>query len=339
MVAALASAASLGRQWSGRLGLGAETRSGSYPRDPLGRSGRLFEGDRVIWERYRRGLRQDEPMRIFSGSKSFLCAAAMAAETDGLLDLEQPASRLLTEWQDDPNKATITGRQLLNQTSGLEVVFPDAAVDAMRPFPRIEDQQAWAIAQPVASPPGERFEYGCVHTLAAAALIESAVGEPVVAYLEHRVFEPIGLEYGSWTHDSSDHALFSVGAAISARDWARYGRLLRDDGAWEGEPILPPGSLVACFEGSEPNPAYGLAMWLNRPLEPALVERLPGSFAGSPPEAALLPGGPEDLVAALGWRHNRMYIIPSQDLVIVRLGRWQGDYRDYEFLALLLGML
>jgi len=309
-----------------------------YSDQHYGRAVLVMEGDRVIWERYRRGLHPDEPKQIFSGTKTFLCAVAVAAETDGLLDLDQPASVWLTEWQDDPAKATITGRQLLQQTSGLEQDFPRSAIDAIRPFPRIGDKQSWAVAQPAVSTPGERFDYGCMHMLAFSELVERAIGETALAYLERRIFEPIGLEHGPWKHDPSGNAMFAVGATLTARDWARFGVLMRDDGASESEQVLPPGALSACSEGSEANAAYGLALWLNQPIDADLVERLPGSFHYFHPEAALLPGGPDDLVAALGWRHNRLYVIPSQDLVIVRYGRWQGGYRDAEFLALLLGV-
>lgn len=308
-----------------------------YSDEHFGRAVLVIEGDRVIWERYRRGLHQDEPKQIFSGTKTFLCAAAVAAEVDGLLDLDQPASRWIGEWRDDPVRSTITGRQLLQQTSGLDSVFPRLAFDALLPFSLVADKQAWAIAQPSVSPPGERFEYGCVHMLAFAELFERAAGEPVLDYLERRIFDPIGLDHGRWKHDRSGNTMFSVGARISARDWARFGLLLRDDGVWKGEAVLPPGALAACTQGSEANPAYGLAMWLNQPMDPALVSRLPGTFGSFPPEGPLLPGGPDDLVGALGWRNNRMYVSPSRDLVIVRNARLLGDYRDSEFLALLLG--
>ncbi len=297
----------------------------------------VMEGDTIIWERYRRGLRPGEPKQIYSGTKSFLCAAAVAAQDDGLLDLDAPAALLLDEWRDDPTKAAITGRQLLQQVSGLETVFPDAAAAALFPFFRIADQQAWALAQPVAAAPGERYEYGCVHMLAFAALLERAVGEPVLDYLERRIFAPIGIEHGRWLRDPAGHALFSVGARMSARDWARFGQLIRDDGVVAGRRVLEPGGVSACRQGTDANPAYGMALWLNQPMGPALVARMPGSFSRFHPERALLPGGPEDLVAALGWRSNRMYIIPSRDLVIVRMGRWQRDYLDSEFLALVLG--
>jgi CubicO group peptidase (beta-lactamase class C family) len=308
-----------------------------YSDQEAGRAVLALEGDRVIWEEYRGGLRADEPWQIYSGTKSFLCAAAMLAEEEGALDLDRPAARWITEWRDDPAKSTITGRQLLQQTSGLQTVFPDMAVDVMWPFPQVADKQAWAVDQPIVSPPGERFEYGCVHMLAFAQLFERAVGEDALSYLERWVFEPIGLEHGRWRRDPDGNPMFSLGASLTARDWLRFGALLRDDGVWEGEQVLPPGTLEVCAQGSEANPAYGLALWLNRPADPELVERLPGTFAAFSPEGALLPGGPEDLMAALGWHNNRMYVIPSLDLVILRYGRWQAEYYDGEFLSLALG--
>ena len=274
----------------------------------------VMEGDTIIWERYRRGLRPGEPKQIYSGTKSFLCAAAVAAQDDGLLDLDAPAALLLDEWRDDPTKAAITGRQLLQQVSGLETVFPDAAAAALFPFFRIADQQAWALAQPVAAAPGERYEYGCVHMLAFAALLERAVGEPVLDYLERRIFAPIGIEHGRWLRDPAGHALFSVGAPISARDRAPVGQHLRDatagatgpspgtgpaSGSSSGTTGWSPGGACWSLEGCPPagrarTPTPPTA-WPCGSTSPWVRRWSPGCPAPSPastPSAPCFPAGP-----------------------------------------------
>jgi hypothetical protein len=88
------------------------------------------------------------------------------------------------------------------------------------------------------------------------------------------------------------------------------------------------------FTGHAANPAYGMGFWLNRPppvprLQPIYVLQL--AIDGD----QLYPGGPRDLVAAIGSEKQRLYMIPSLDLVVVRFG-CETAFSDGDFLSRLL---
>ncbi|MBL8786166.1 MAG: hypothetical protein JNJ59_14805, partial [Deltaproteobacteria bacterium] len=131
---------------------------------------------------------------------------------------------------------------------------------------------------------------------------------------------------------------FSFGAYATARGWARFGMLLRDDGRFLGREILPPGLLHRCFEPSPAMPAYGLGLWRNAPasnplwLPPVLHDR----FAKKGP--ILSAEGPADLYAAVGYDDNRLYVIPSRHLVIVRLGAGAGSFTDRDLVNRILAL-
>jgi CubicO group peptidase (beta-lactamase class C family) len=129
------------------------------------------------------------------------------------------------------------------------------------------------------------------------------------------------LPYGAWT---------------TALEWAKYGVLLRDRGAWRGTQVVPADGVAACLHGSRAMPAYGLTLWLNVPVGPHANARAMPAFRSGGPSGFLYPGGPADLFAAAGDRDNRMYVVPSRGLVIVRLGTGSREWRDAEFLARVL---
>jgi CubicO group peptidase (beta-lactamase class C family) len=265
------------------------------------------DGERVF-ERYQNGHRADKPQHIFSGTKSFVPIVALIAQREGLLDLDEKVADTITEWRGDKRRERITIRQLLNFTSGLKQI--DRDLHSMR----TADKYAAAIACPGVHDPGDRFEYGSNHLmvfgelferkLRAAATDEKPLPDDFVEYLEAKVLRPIGCEYALWLRDSERHPLLPYGAYMTAREWAKFGLLVLNGGMWEGEQVVPAEHFAECFEGTEPNPMYGLNFWLV------------GKRAHAR-DAAI----PDDIVAALGMYKQNLYIVPSRKLVIVRLGR------------------
>jgi CubicO group peptidase (beta-lactamase class C family) len=162
-------------------------------------------------------------------------------------------------------------------------------------------------------------------------------GETVLDYLFRRILDPIGLEVTAWPRDVMGNPYMDTGAMLAAPQWAKYGMLIRDGGVWEGEQLLPADVLEACFTGTEVNPAYGLSFWLNVYVPDELI-------SGEVMEQDVFPNdrnqlyeaGPPDLVASIGAFNQRMYIIPSHDLVVVRFGYEDPTWDDAEFLARLL---
>ena len=114
----------------------------------------------------------------------------------------------------------------------------------------------------------------------------------------------------------------AFGASLSPRAWARIGLLVAADGDWGEESVLPDDAVEAVLEGSGVAPEYGLGLWRN--------------LAEEGTQRAFYPGGLPDLAAAAGAGNQRLFVLPSLDLVVVRFGGPNQSWRDREFLGCLV---
>ena len=189
-----------------------------------------------------------EPRKIYSGTKAFWGLTALAAAEDGLLRLDEPVSATIPAWRNDPRKAQVTIRQLLDFSCGLEPVF---RLHNNNPG----DRDAIAIAAPMAAAPGSAFIYGpsplqVFHRL----LKEKLHGETPTHYLERRVLHRLGLGSQRYLNDAAGNPLLAAGWELSARQWAKIGQLVLADGS----PVINSNSLAQCWRGSSANHAFSL---------------------------------------------------------------------------------
>jgi CubicO group peptidase (beta-lactamase class C family) len=278
----------------------------------------VFHHDSLVLEEYQNGYDARQPHQLASGTKTFSCALAALGQADGLLTLDEPVSHTLTELESDSLMRRMTIRQLLNLTSGLE---PDAAGRSLV----------------IVSRPGQRFAYGGTSfTVFGEVMSRKLHGEDLIAYLTRRIFAPLGINVPYWQRNGAGRPYLASGAALLARDWGRFGVLLLEHGRIDGRQLVPGTALAECGHGSAANPGYGLGLWLNAPVStgppPPGVER-----AGPKDRVIIAPDLPHDLWMAAGTGGQRLYILPSTDLVVVRFGHNTGpDYRDDVFLRTLL---
>ena len=287
----------------------------------------MFEG-KTIFEQYANGGAADKPQMLASGSKSFVGLTAAAAVQDHLLKLDDPACEAIAEWKNDPAKSKITYRQLLTLTSGLTAGERGTAVRA----------PSWAdiAAKPMSGEPGQQFDYGAYHLNTFAYALERKLGkETFEAYLKRRILDPIGITV-DWRFKCKDgHPQVGGGAFVTAKDWATFGEFVRLGGKWNGRQLVDEKTLAECFQGTTQNPAYGLTWWLKKDVPQDILRKIPlltHEWAGVANAAWL----PNDLVAAAGAGKQRLYVIPSLQLVIVRQGTLSQQFQDEEFLRLLL---
>ncbi len=252
----------------------------------------VMVGGEVVFEDYPNGGAPERAHVLASGTKSFSGAIAVAAAGDGILDLDEKVADTITEWQDDPRKATITIRQLLSLRSGLKTWVGKTPT------------YAEAITQPVETEPGTAFGYGSVAYQVFGEVIRRKLAEheeDPLAYLKRRILDPIGCEPASWRRGADGNPNLPSGATFTAREWAVFGELIRRRGTWgEDQQILDPKLLAECFRGSEQNERYGLTWWLGAPNEKGRDVV------------------PADMVMAAGAGKQRLYVIPSLELVAVR---------------------
>lgn len=258
----------------------------------------------TLCEEYANGYDARKAHALYSGTKSFWGVAAAAAVDDGLLEFDEPVCETVPEWRSDTRKAQVTIRQLLSLTAGVPFGGLGAGV------PSFED----ALAKPLTSEPGAVFTYGGIPLQIFGAVLTAKLRvrkQSPLDYLRARIFEPIGLEIGSWRALKDGTHTMPTGAFLTAGNWLRFGRLVCEAGAWRGEPIVSAKNLAECWKASSANPRYGLGFWLD-PL------------AGKGPLAAYASGSGK----------QALYIIPEMQTVGVHFSR-SKNYRHERFLQLL----
>jgi CubicO group peptidase (beta-lactamase class C family) len=176
-------------------------------------------------------------------------------------------------------------------------------------------------------------------------LVKRRMKQDPLEYLTERVLEPIGLQVARWRRDKAGNPEMASGAFLTAREWAKFGELVRDRGMFRGQRVISERALRGCFRGSRTNPAYGQTFWNNRPVrldlalataEDERARRRLQRLADSQGRVQISAAAPADLIMAAGAGKQRLYVIPSLELVIVRQGESDGKFSDDEFLQRLL---
>jgi CubicO group peptidase (beta-lactamase class C family) len=284
---------------------------------------------RVIAERYADGIGIDTPLLGFSATKSVMSALAGIMVRKGALKLHEPVP--IAAWQkaDDPRRA-ITLDHLLRHTAGLAFgsSLQASLASALEPVNRMkfmeDDMAAYAESVPPQTAPGAAWNYNDGNTVILAHLIRQAAGgsaADMMRFARQELFGPLGMRHVALEFDASGNAEGSSQMLASARDWARFGQLYLNDGVVGGKRILPEGWVKY---SSSPTPGawvgMGAGFWTN----------LGDSFGAA---YRMERGVPRDAFFAKGTIGQYVMIVPSERLVIVRLGRspnWPGD-RDGVF--------
>lgn len=298
------------------LGLAAPALAGpceeavKYSDQRAGVSVLVLKDGKTACEQYTAGGGPKQGWELWSGTKSFSGLIAAAGVKDGLLSLDEKVSDTITEWRGDPRREPVTIRQLLTLTSGQATTIGKPPV------------YAGAVAAPFSADPGTRFQYGAEPFQVYGALMNRKLAAAktgdadVLAYLERRILNPIGAKPFGWRRTAAGEPLMPQGAIYTARDWAKVGEFVR-----AGGPGLDPATFRAQFVGSKVNPAYGITWWLPGPdgFGPN------GTTSDFAVHAAELP---KDLVVAAGAGFQRLYVMPSCGLTVVRQAPILKSMRD-----------
>jgi CubicO group peptidase (beta-lactamase class C family) len=323
-----------------------------YSAANLGDAVVVMQRGQIIFEEYQRGYDGSVAHWLASGTKSFNCVLAVAAQDDGILSLDEPVANTITAWQVGGTnaapqtnwKSQITARQLLSLSGGLSV-----AGDFGNNLNLI-DTYAQAIYVPSSYAPGQAAIYTPNTFQAFGAFFELKTGGTLAAngsvtggrdpldYLSQKIFTPLGINASRWSRDSKGKPNMAGGAYFTARDWLKLGQLILQDGKWNGQQLLNASRLRECSTFNNPAlSAYGISFWLNRPIADtytAGVDNVPlNETFGARTRYA--EDASTDIYMAAGALNQRLYMIPSLDVVVVRFGSG-GAWSDNEFLKLLL---
>jgi CubicO group peptidase (beta-lactamase class C family) len=298
----------------------------------------VMEQGKIVFEDYRNGASAKTPCDIFSGTKGFWVLATLVAAKEGLLSLDEPASRTLVEWRSEPHRAKITIRQLLNCTSGLE---PNSRLQRHN----VPDVNAAAMITQVVAPAGQAFTYGPSHYQVLCEILRRKLAPfhtTPFEYLQAKILDPLGLPAFDHYEDPAGNPLFATSFSVTARQWAKVGQLILLRGRFGIRQVVESDLLAQCFRGSRACSAFGLGFWNNREAKSGAAREIDIEDALEPNWArenwahvCMCKDAPADLVVSLGSGYQRLYVIPSLDLVIVRQGR-NAHFSDGAFLRMIL---
>ncbi|MBT8253041.1 MAG: serine hydrolase [Flavobacteriaceae bacterium] len=260
----------------------------------------LKEG-KIALEAYFNGGSQDIDWPWYSAGKTIVALTMGIAQEEGYLNLDDPSRNYLGNgWSSltDEQENEVTIWHHLTMTTGLDYtnVFTQfCTLPACLNYLN-EAGSFW-------------YYHNAPYTLN-QSIITGATGSFFENYFNAKIKDPIGMN-GFWQPDN-----FNVIYNSSARSMARFGLLVLNNGQWDGESILSDSGYLNNMQSSSQNlnEAYGYLWWLNGKNS----YRLPGTtnfFTGK-----LIPNAPDDLFAGLGFSDQKLYIIPSLDMVVVRLG-------------------
>lgn len=265
----------------------------------------VLKDGRMVLEWYFDDFTQDSLWYWASAGKSLTSVLVGIAQEEGLLDINNPTSDYLgTGWTSMPTaqEEQITVRHQLMMSTGID--------DDVESVDCTDPECLTYLTDPVT-----RWAYHNAPYTLLGAVIESASGQTLNQFFTTRVGNTIGA-IGAYIQLGNNRVFFS-----RPRDMARYGLLVQADGQWNGATVLGDQTYLEAMRtpSQDMNPSYGYLWWLNG-QESYLYPRLQVNFPGP-----LIPTAPDDMYAGLGKNDQKLYIVPSQGLVIVRMGEDASD--------------
>jgi CubicO group peptidase (beta-lactamase class C family) len=265
----------------------------------------LYNG-KVVVERYFGTFTMDSVWYWASAGKTLSAAMVGVAQQEGLLKISEPASKYLgTRWTSltPAQEAAITIRHQITMTTGLDDGVPE--VDCTQP----------ACLQ-YKAPAGTRWAYHNAPYTLVEKVVENASGKTYNQYFREKIGNRIGMA-GLWLRIGPYNNVFFS----NARTMARFGLLMLAEGKWAGEEVLADKEYFnATINTSQTlNQSYGYLTWLNGKTS-HMLPVVPFVFPGN-----LVPNAPADMYAALGRDDQKIYVVPSKKLVIIRMGESAGN--------------
>ncbi|MBQ0788521.1 MAG: serine hydrolase [Oceanihabitans sp.] len=260
----------------------------------------IIKNDSVWFENYYDGYDKDSKSNSFSMAKSYVSGLMGKAIKDGYIQsLDQPVCDFLPAFCDG-EAAKMTVGDLSSMASGTnwdEAYYSPLSITTRAYF---DDDLAKVMnGLKVVTAPGKAFKYASGDTQMLAMVIEKATGKKVYNYLTESFWKPLGSENATlWQVDSEDHDLVKAYCCIAsnAKDFARFGKLYKDHGKWNGKQILDSAFVAKSLKPRFPaSPEYGYGWWLKNQNE-------------------------KDFFMMRGHLGQYVIVQPEDNVIIVRLG-------------------
>lgn len=316
----------------------AVTQAFSGPHETLGetRAVLIIQGGRIVFERYADGYSRDTRLNSWSMAKSFTHAFVGAAVLQQRVSIDTPMGN--PHWRASDRRASITWRDWLNMVDGLDYTenaedIANAGNARMLFGDGRRDVARWAASLPLLHDPGTHWNYTSAGTiLISDALTRAIVPDPrdaidrrnrMRAWMNTSLFTDIGMHP---IVEFDPQGLFYGSSLIwaTARDYGRFGYLYLRGGVWDGARVLPEGWVdFARTPGPDPNTdVYGAQWWLT-----------PAQGPGRPDRSLITDSSMADAFSAQGYEGQIIVVVPSKDLVMVRLGLFHGGAESWDALG------
>lgn len=269
----------------------------------------------IVAEAYFNKNNKKSKLPSYSLAKAFVAALTGIAIKNGELPgVEERIYNYFPQWQGDsidPSKKEITIRQLLTMTSGLqwnedEISF-SGNNDIMNLRTLSTNFYGYVLNKPIVATPGTIWNYSSGMPILLAGILEKATDRLVFDYAKENLLNHLGITDLDWANDPEGHTIGAYGILTSARSYAKLGYLYYKNGIWDGTQILPENWVSETRVAPLPEyPKFGYMFWTAHRYPNDIGTRIP-----------------EDSYMAVGLFQKYIIIIPSQKLLLVRIG---NDY-------------
>jgi CubicO group peptidase (beta-lactamase class C family) len=283
----------------------------------------VWRNGKVESETYFGEATRNTALNSFSLAKPITAVAVGRAILLGRIrSLDQPVADFVAEWRDDALRSRILVRHLLDMRTGFLRQGDGASPDDImaRSFLHPRSDEILMREYPVVDRPGTRYEYNNAASDMVAILIERATGRRYAEFVGTEILQKIGAPGGSvWVNREGGVAHAGCCMLLPAEVFLRLAILILRDGVWNGQRLLPESYVADMKRSTAENPHYGLGLYVAGPYT---ARR--GAANPDLPVRQTLHGEPylaADLYLFDGNMNQVVYVIPSQDLVILRTGR------------------
>lgn len=266
----------------------------------------IIKNDSIWYEAYYDGFDEHSKSNSFSMAKSFISGLLGKAIMDGhIKSLDQPLSDFFPKYEG--TKTTVG--DLSSMSSGLdwdEAYYSPFSITTKAYF--YDDLDEMMLELDIVEEPGKEFKYLSGSTQLLAMVIEKASGKKTADYFSESFWKPLGAEHDAlWQVDSKKNGMVKSYCcfASNARDFARFGKLYKDHGKWQGEQLLDSTFVVKSVQPRFEGEPYGYGFWLGESLG-------------------------KNYFAMRGHLGQYVIVFPKENIMVVRLGHSKGETNGIE---------
>jgi CubicO group peptidase (beta-lactamase class C family) len=250
----------------------------------------------------------------------------IAIEQGYIESIDQPASDFLTEWSND-QRNQITIRQMLQQSSGID--YPEFSFHPLGEWNAMvvgDDVMKITLNQMYEKDPDTEFAYNGINPQNLGLLLQRATGQRYSNYLSENFWQHLAEKDSYVILDSEKNEMPRMFCCLDAiaKDWLRVGILILNKGILNEKRIVSESWIKQMTSSSQLNPNYGYLTWLGMEHQERRIYNIKSTATGFHSE----PYIDKDVIYFDGFGGQRVYIIPSQELVIVRTGAIKMDWDD-----------